>query len=162
MAKETLYQPEIQISEAQPLTFRGVLRKNFQRVKSCGEPLKEMRLEIVEGAYFRILNNIKQLLIEHADPWEKTVYEKDRKGDRTCCEAMHDFVTPNLCFNLICEFDKKAWIEFGFNNCPVETQIRELLNKDGLLQYMRERSNLDFIRYFAVVSTDNPRSVFVL
>lgn len=139
MAKETLNQLKVEISEAPPLTYRGLLRKNFRRVKSCGEPLKEMRLDTVQGAYFRILNNIKQLLTEHADPWELTASEKDRKGDRTCCEAMHNFITPNLYFNLICEFDKITWIEFGFNNCPVETQIRELLNKDGLLKYMREK-----------------------
>jgi len=162
MAKETLNQPKVEISEAPPLTFRGLLRKNFRRVKSCGEPLKEMRLEFVQSTYFRTLQNIKKLLIEHADPWERTVYEKDRKGDRTCCEAMHDFVTPNFYFHLYCEFDKLCWIDYGFYKCPIETQIRELLKKDGFIQYMRERKNIDFIRHYAVKTTDYPRSVYVL
>lgn len=161
MAKETLNPIIIQATQV-PRTFKGTLRKNFLRIRSCGEPTKEWRLEFLNNAYFRLLKNIKQLFIDHTDPWERTFYEKDRKGDRTCCEAMHDFVTTSFYFHIYCEFDKLVWIDYAFNDCPIEKEIRELFLKDGYQDCMREQSSLNVIRIYTVKTTDDPKYVDVL
>ena len=163
MGKELLPQPimaETLLPEQK--TFKGTLRKNYLRVKQSGEPNKEMQLYCVELAYFRILKKLKTLIIEFADPWEQTVFERNMKGDRTDCTSMWSFYTTNLKLNLICEFDKSTLIEFGFFKCPFEDKVRELLAKEIIAFYIRECTLIDLTACFKIISKEHSTNIYDL
>lgn len=163
MSKELVSQPiSAVVSQLQPIDFKGTLRKNYLRVRQSGEPNKEMQMYSVELAYFRILKKLKTLIIEFADPWEQTVFERNKKGDRTDCTSMWSFYTTNLKLNLICEFDKSTLIEFGFFNCPFEDKVRALLAKEIIPSYIREGTPIDLAACFPIISQEHPTSVYEL
>lgn len=163
MQKELLPQPLTQVvCQLKPITFKGTLRKNYLRVKQSGEPNKEMQMFSVELAYFRILKKLKALIIEFADPWEQTVFERNKKGDRTDCTSMWNFYTTHLKLNLICEFDKSTLIEFGFYKCPFEDKVRAILGKEIIPSYIRECKPIDLAACFPIISQEHPTSVYEL
>jgi hypothetical protein len=163
MSKELVSQPiATEDSQNKPIDFKGTLRKNYLRVKQSGEPHKEMQMFSVELSYFRILKKLKALIIEFADPWEQTVFERNKKGDRTDCTSMWSFYTTNLKLNLICEFDKSTLIEFGFFKCPFEDKVRAILEKEIISYHIRECKPIDLAACFPIICQEHPTSVYKL
>lgn len=142
--------------------FRGLLRKNYLRAACCGNSVIETRVQVVESIYFRILEKVKALLVDIPEIEQRTYYEQNRKGDRSDCTSMWSFMTTSFMLYLTCEFDRNTWIEYSFDNCPVEDQLRQLLKRESLPMFLMERPDLNLEECFEVKVRDNPESIYVL
>ncbi|MCJ8210810.1 hypothetical protein MUY27_13920 [Mucilaginibacter sp. RS28] len=78
----------------------------------------------VSYCYRDILTKAKQLLKEH----EHLVFEKDFRYDNNDnAFILHAFISSTLYFILECELCYDYKVDYAFNNCPVEAEIRKLL-----------------------------------
>lgn len=78
----------------------------------------------VEVSYKSILTKAKKLLAQSRHP----VFERDYRKDNTeSALAMHAYLNNCFYFSLECDFVYNYQLEFAFNNCPFEAEIRELL-----------------------------------
>jgi hypothetical protein len=119
MAKE-LNQPITTLSPVR------VQRANKFWAIAQGKPDKQLKVrnECTEHAYQRIITFIKQ---QHLKP-EETFFERNYKRDKDdgLC-GMHSFITSTFYWRLDCPPHYSYEVEFAFENCPYEADVRHML-----------------------------------
>ena len=77
-----------------------------------------------ENAYHRIVKTVKERYLSPTHIY----FERDYKTDQSeGLNGMHSFVTPEFYFRLDCHTTYDFEVEFAFNDCPYEAEIRALL-----------------------------------
>jgi len=91
-------------------------RKNYEQITGMNR--------CTEAAYHRIIDAVKQQHLVSG----KIYFERDFKFDKShnCC-AMHSFMTSSFYIYLECNIDYIFRVEFAFNDCAYESEIRAML-----------------------------------
>ncbi len=141
-------------------TYHGVLRKNFLRAKSSGNPNVRMDVEIGENLYHRYLDIIKKLISDL--PEETLIYERNCKGDKSDLESIWQFATPTFMFNHICDMKERNLIEYCFHICPLEDVIMKRILNEGFRPYFKEASKKNYPAYYHFMLKEYPNCVYKL
>ncbi len=117
--------------------------------------------EAIQRRYHIILNQVKKLLA----PYRPTVFEKDYRFDNTENSfALHAFLSETFYFYIECDFTYFYRVEYAFNNCKHEAEIRKLLDNYTFKERAKEISVLpDFNTFYDnVLAFQHERFVYVL
>jgi len=127
-----------------------------------GHVTQKRENNMVEGAYVDILRQSKKLLLAHP----KLIYfERDERKDAShSVFTMHTFLCKSFYFQLLCNITYDFHVEFAFNNCPYETQIRRMLGCHAFQGRIRERAfQPDFNTFYsAVLAFQDKRYIYTL
>ncbi len=137
-------------------------KKLCQIAKSrFGNITQKKENNMVEGAFMDLLKQSKKLLTQ-----PKLIYfERDERKDAShSMFTMHTFLCKSFYVHLECSITYNFLVEFAFNNCPHETQIRGLLSCYALQGKIKERAfQPDFNTFYsAVLAFQDKRFIYSL
>lgn len=91
--------------------------------------------ELVEAAYIRLLAQVKSLYTARSE----LIYDHNTREDSHLnSTVMHTFLTTTLLLELECEYvNCKCQINYDFQQCPFEKQIKELFKRYPLSAYIK-------------------------
>ncbi|WP_295791978.1 hypothetical protein [Mucilaginibacter sp.] len=119
-------------------THFPIRRKHGKRWKWAqtrgSNPAQVRQNDCCEHSYHEVLNLVKT---HHLKPGD-VFYEKDSKHDTSEFLAMHGFMTSTFFWRLDCAAYYDYEIEFAFNNCPFEAEIRRCLRAFPLDRQAKE------------------------
>ena len=116
-------------------------------------PAQVMQNGCVEHSYHEVLTFVKTF---HLQPGE-VYYEKNLKYDKKEFLAMHGFMTSTFYWRLDCAAYYDYEIEFAFNNCPFEVEVRKLLRAYPLQRQAKEiQLKPDFKTFYDTVLKVQP------
>jgi len=112
-------------STIQPIPRNLRMQKRWSiAVNRTNFPIQRVRNLNREGCYRSILLEVKKLFANTKHP----MFERDFKNDNTeSALAMHAYLTNSFYFNLECSFMYNYQIQYAFNDCPYEAEIRALI-----------------------------------
>lgn len=128
-------------------------RKNYEHQRGMNRCL--------EAAYHRIIVAVKQQFLKPGEVY----YDRDYKHDKTeNCFAMHSFISPSFYIYLECSFDYDYRVEYAFNTCSFEADIRTMLRPYPLDRQATEvQLKPDFKTFYDTVMRIQDRSfIFTL
>lgn len=113
-------------------------RKNTKRWKIAQtrgvHPAQVGRNECVEASYHEVLTALKS---HYLTPGE-IYYERDLKHVQDDWLGMHSFVSEHFYWQLYCAAYYDYEIEFAFNDCPYESEIRKMFRAYPLDRQAKE------------------------
>ena len=123
--KEYAPNPQPIIQTHYPLPKRYQFKKPWIVAQSRkNHDMDQCQNRSTEAAFHRIIDAVKQ----HLSKSDKIYFERDFRHDKTHnCAAMHSFMTSSFYIYLECNIDYIYRVEFAFNNCPFESEIRQML-----------------------------------
>jgi hypothetical protein len=113
--KENEANPSVNRIPKRWITAKGMYKDSLmQKLNEC-----------IESRYHRILNEVKKLLADEAT----IVFERDYRSDNTESSfALHAFLSNSFYFYIECNYVFQYQVEYAFNNCKYEAEIRKLLD----------------------------------
>jgi len=113
------------VSSIKPLNKQDRMVKRWKLAKmrtwDKRQQVDNLTLEINHHA---ALKKVKELLSNQ----QQTVFERDYKEDNLeNALAMHAFLSPGFYFYLECDYAWDYQLEYAFNNCKQEAQIKAIL-----------------------------------
>ena len=144
------------IEEHFPLSQRKPTKRWIIAQSRGTNKAQEMKNRCVEAAYHRTLSAVKTLYLKPCDAY----YERDQKHDNSdSFLAMHSFMTTSFYFHLQCSFCYDFEVEYAFNNCPYEQQVRFMLKAFPLdSQATESELKPDYNTFFETVMTFQDKS----
>jgi hypothetical protein len=135
-----------------PLPMKARMPKRWVLAKSkYGHTRQQLDNENVEGQFMHLLYKVKQLLKESQQ--QQIVFERDyRNCNAENSFAMHSFISGNFYLYLECDFCYNYQVEYAFNTCLIETDIKKLLDAYLLRGRVKEVTlRPDFSTFYATV-----------
>ena len=139
---------------ANPIPTQSKGRKRYQIAQARSTTGRQQKdNENLEIAYFNILSRVKRLF----NGTNKLSFERDYRKDGSSYLAMYAFICDSFYLYLECEFDFCYLLEFAFNNCQYEAELRKLLTPLKGYQRIKEVSlKPDFETHFKNVLAFQP------
>jgi hypothetical protein len=136
------------VNKAIPPIFR--MRKQCQlAISRSGHVTQKRENKQIEDAYMRVLGQAKKILAEQP----QQVFERNQRRDNTeNAFTMHSFLSKGFFFELSCDISCNYQVEYAFNNCSNEQEIRLLLHAYPLNSHAKEvKLKPDFSTFYAAV-----------
>jgi len=119
-------------------------------------PAQVRQNECVEVSYNEVIKLVKAHHLQSGDVY----FEKDSKHDFSQFLAMHSFITPSFYWRLDCAAYYDFEIEFAFNNCSFEAEIRKLFRAFPLDRQAKEiQLKPNFTIFYKGVLTAQPATL---
>jgi len=135
------------------LTYQAPKHKQSKKrwivAQARPEKGRRMQNDCTEAAYHRIIEAVKKLYLKHGDIY----YDRDLKTDKSQgFLSMHSFLCSNFYIYLQCDFTFDYTVEYAFNNCLFEAEIRKMLAVHPLNAQAKEVAlKPDFTTYYQTV-----------
>ncbi|MCX2451113.1 hypothetical protein OQX61_07495 [Pedobacter sp. PLR] len=115
--------------------------KNHQRAKLNSTDSQQSLNPAIENMYHVIVRKIKELYSQLPNKEDKVMIEFNNADDPTDSHGLFTVMTPTFFFYLECDIKNNYRIEYLFHNCPLETEIMQLINKYSMASYSTEVVN---------------------
>lgn len=150
------------IREHYPLTRKQYRRKRWAIAQTRGtHQYQAIRNSCTEAEYHRILNAVKTLYLKQGEVY----FERNYKHEETeNFLSMHSFISATCYLYLECDFCYDFQVEYAFDNCPFEAQIRTFLRIHPLDTRATEKElQPDFKSFFErVLKFQDPQFIHAL
>jgi len=109
-----------------PIPMQDRIPKRWLEAKrKYGRTQNQLQNETVESAFHQLLYKTKQLIKQQPGG---TYFERDYRYDASeNAFTLHAFMSSSIYLYIECSFDYVYRIEYAFNSCPYEAEIRKLL-----------------------------------
>lgn len=130
--------------------------KNYHRANKKALAWEKARNKSIESLYHIALPKIKQLFSK-LSRYDRIMVEMNLKLHPLETEDLHSIFFSTAFFDLCCDMSNNYFILYKFHNCPVEAEVRALMNKLSLTYYSREDTKIDdYTSYFKRVLQVQP------
>ncbi|WP_113652239.1 hypothetical protein [Pedobacter namyangjuensis] len=116
---------QVEINE-QRWSSRKRHRKNYLVAEKKAMASLKMQNGNVEASYHQLLKRVVALYSNLANKAERVVVEMNMKSHPLESHRMHAFLTPSFAFHLECDVLNRYKVEYCFENCPFEEQIKQM------------------------------------
>lgn len=97
---------------------------------------QRMQNDSVERDYHRVIEKVKQLILNHGGD---NVFERDYKIGTASYTGIHSFITSSFSWHLECHLNYNYVVYYHFNNCPYEAEVRQMMKPYPLDRTTQER-----------------------
>jgi len=131
--------------------------KNYQRAKANGTDSQKGINPVIEQMYHIIVKKVKMLYTSLPNKEDRVVIMLNNEQDPTDSHGLFTILTPHFFFYLECDIVNQYRIEYLFHNCPVETEIQQLIIEFSMKSYSTEKMNVPhYPTYFNNVLSCQP------
>jgi hypothetical protein len=118
-------------------------------ISRSGYIMQKKENSIIEGTFMRAVDRAKKLLTQTPI----TYFERDERKDTSHSPfAMHTFLSRSLYLHLECNIMCEFQIQYAFNHCSYEKEIREMLKSYPLEGRVKEvELSPDFSTFYDAV-----------
>ncbi|TKC57685.1 hypothetical protein FBD94_20650 [Pedobacter hiemivivus] len=112
--------------------------KNKTRAAQYGSNAQQSFNPVIQGMYFAILKKTKELYKGLPSKEDRIIIELNNEQDPTDSHGLYTLITPSFFFYLECSITNQYRIEYQFDHCPFEEEIKTLIDRFAMRSYSTE------------------------